>query len=82
MNSSDKAQARVDKIGVDLSHVTFQQVAVRCSRSYCTRCPHGPYWYAYWRQGGKVRTKYIGVELPIEARRSYEKKLKEKVKSK
>jgi hypothetical protein len=25
---------------------------------------HGPYWYAYWREGPKVRKKYLGKTRP------------------
>jgi hypothetical protein len=44
--------------------VTFRQEKVRCGRASCTRCPHGPYWYAYWREGGRLRSRYIGKQLP------------------
>jgi hypothetical protein len=44
--------------------VTFRQESVRCGRAACTRCPHGPYWYAYWRESGKLRSRYIGKQLP------------------
>lgn len=42
----------------------YRQQSVRCGKAGCTRCPHGPYWYAYWREDGRVRTKYVGKELP------------------
>ena len=44
--------------------VTLRQETVRCGKKGCTRCPHGPYWYAYWREGGKMRSRYVGKELP------------------
>lgn len=44
--------------------VTYRQEHVRCGRERCTRCPHGPYWYAYWREGGRLRSRYIGKQLP------------------
>ena len=44
--------------------LTYRQEAVRCGRASCTRCPHGPYWYAYWREGGRLRSRYIGKDLP------------------
>jgi len=44
--------------------VTYRQERVRCGRENCTRCPHGPYWYAYWREGGRLRSRYIGKEMP------------------
>jgi hypothetical protein len=44
--------------------VTYRQERVRCGREGCSRCPHGPYWYAYWREGGRLRSRYIGKHLP------------------
>jgi hypothetical protein len=44
--------------------VTYRQEHVRCGRERCTKCPHGPYWYAYWREGGRLRSRYIGKQLP------------------
>jgi hypothetical protein len=43
--------------------VTYRQERVKCGRQGCTRCPHGPYWYAYWREGGRMRSRYIGKDL-------------------
>jgi len=42
--------------------VTYQLERVRCGKERCRKCPHGPYWYAYYRKGfgGKVVSKYIG----------------------
>lgn len=48
----------------DGSSVTYRQQHVRCGKESCTSCPHGPYWYAYWREDGKQRSRYIGKELP------------------
>ncbi len=44
--------------------VSFRQEMVRCGKDGCTKCPHGPYWYAYWREGGRTRSRYVGKELP------------------
>lgn len=44
--------------------VTYRLETVRCGKPGCSRCPHGPYWYAYYREGGKLRSRYIGRELP------------------
>jgi hypothetical protein len=41
--------------------VTFRLEDVRCGKATCTRCPHGPYWYAYWREDGKLRKRYLGA---------------------
>lgn len=45
--------------------VSFRQQHVRCGKENCNRCPHGPYWYAYWRDGDKVRSRYIGKTAPL-----------------
>ena len=47
--------------------VTYRQEHVRCGKQRCTTCPHGPYWYAYWKEGGRTRSRYIGRHLPGEA---------------
>ena len=44
--------------------VNYRLEQVRCGKRGCTRCPHGPYWYAYWREDGKLRSRYIGKTLP------------------
>lgn len=44
--------------------VSYRLEEVRCGKPGCTKCPHGPYWYAYWREGGRVRSRYIGRRLP------------------
>jgi hypothetical protein len=46
--------------------VSYRQQRVRCGKDGCTRCPHGPYWYAFWREGGRVRSQYLGKQLPAE----------------
>ena len=46
------------------SKVTFRLEDVRCGKASCTRCPHGPYWYAYWREDGKLRKRYLGSAKP------------------
>lgn len=53
--------AKVGKVGYRLEKIS-------CGRPGCTKCPHGPYWYAYWREGGRVRSRYIGRELPAGAK--------------
>lgn len=44
--------------------VSYRQRMVECGKAECTRCPHGPYWYATWREGDRVRTRYIGRAQP------------------
>ena len=39
-----------------LGGVTLQLERVRCGKG-CKKCPHGPYWYAYWRDGGRMKSR-------------------------
>ena len=45
---------------------TYRLESVRCGKKGC-RCAdgklHGPYWYAYWLEGGKTRSRYVGKKL-------------------
>ena len=50
------------------AHVTYRLETVRCGKAACRSCPHGPYWYAYWRENGKLRSRYVGKERPEGAR--------------
>jgi hypothetical protein len=51
--------------------VDYRQQHVRCGRD-CAACPHGPYWYAYWKEEGRSCSQYIGRELPADVRRLLE----------
>lgn len=53
---------------VESGSVTYRLERVRCGKESCQTCPHGPYWYAYYREGDKLRSRYIGRELPAEVR--------------
>jgi hypothetical protein len=50
----------------DLPNVTYRQEEVRCGKPNCGACPHGPYWYGYWKEDGRTRKQYIGRHLPGE----------------
>lgn len=50
-----------------MAKMSYQSEFVKCGKSTCKKCPHGPYWYVYWREGNKVRKKYIGKNLPEDA---------------
>lgn len=47
---------------VDDRGVTYQQRYVLCGKKKCKRL-HGPYWYASWKEGERVRTRYIGKKF-------------------
>jgi len=36
---------------------------VRCGKG-CQGCPHGPYWYGYYRGRGSFISFYVGKDLP------------------
>ncbi len=57
------AKARLESKGVSFGstpkvHLRLQHV--KCGKQNCTRCPHGPYWYAYWTEDGRRRSRYVG----------------------
>ena len=57
------ARARLENQGVAFDigpSVRLRQQWVRCGKESCTKCPHGPYWYAFWREDGRRRSRYVG----------------------
>lgn len=55
--------------------ITYQLEKRPCGKA-CKGCPHGPYWYAYWRQNGRLRSQYIGKEFKTLAAKRAEKRRK------
>src|SRR5579885_3469242 len=52
---------------------TYRLQYRRCGKPGCSACGqggqgHGPYWYAYWSEGGRMRPCYLGKDLPAEMR--------------
>jgi hypothetical protein len=49
-------------------HITYQRQYRKCGKAACSTCRngqgHGPYWYAYWREGSRLRSGYIGKTHP------------------
>jgi hypothetical protein len=49
------------------SNKIYRLEAVRCGKQGC-KCSkgelHGPYWYAYWSDGGMTKSEYVGKHLP------------------
>lgn len=43
---------------------TYRAEYVNCNSSKCRGCPHGPYWYGYFREDGRLKKKYFGKEDP------------------
>ena len=42
-------------------NVTIRKEYIKCGKECCKRCKHGPYYYGYWREKGKLKKKYIGI---------------------
>ncbi len=59
----DAARAGLS-VGEGRGAVTYRLEMVRCGKPSCRSCPHGPYWYAYYREGTRLRSRYIGRDLP------------------
>lgn len=68
------ARARLEGVGAIAPgadvNVSLREQWVRCGKPSCTRCPHGPYWYAYWTEDGRRHTRYVG-KLPQEPREKH-----------
>lgn len=51
-------------------HITYQLQHRKCGKTSCSTCRngqgHGPYWYAYWREGSRLRSGYVGKISPNE----------------
>ncbi len=50
------------------THITYSRQFRRCGKLACATCRdgagHGPYWYAVWREEGRVRRRYLGANAP------------------
>lgn len=44
--------------------VTYRCQYVRCCKPRCKTCPHGPYWYGFWKENGRTRSTYYGKKDP------------------
>ena len=45
---------------------TIREEFVKCGKEFCLQCPHGPYYYAYWKDSTtkKLKKKYMGQFKP------------------
>lgn len=45
---------------------SIREEFVRCGKENCYECPHGPYYYAYWKdvETKKLKKKYLGLMDP------------------
>lgn len=71
---SPKGQKGERQFETTLGSLTFRYETVRCGKENCTKCPHGPYWYVYWKENGRTRSRYVGRTLPGRAQEVYQAK--------
>ncbi|MBD1909853.1 MULTISPECIES: DUF6788 family protein [unclassified Leptolyngbya] len=61
----------VRHLGIGPSARLYQLERIRCGKAGC-KCAgengklHGPYWYVYWRDAGKLKSRYVGKRLKVE----------------
>ncbi len=64
------ATAHLERSGVaagsERDQVSLRSQMIKCGKPGCGTCPHGPYWYAYWRENGRRRSRYVGRLLDEE----------------
>jgi len=53
----------IDQVVDYPADASIQTKWIKCGKSDCKTCPHGPYYYAMWRDGDRVRTKYLGRKV-------------------
>lgn len=44
--------------------VAYRCQYIRCGKANCKACPHGPYWYSFYRVNGKMKSEYHGKADP------------------
>ncbi len=67
INKFQEMETRHSPIGSTLpSNYTIREEFVKCGKEFCLHCPHGPYYYAYWKDSTtkKLKKKYIGIIDP------------------
>ncbi len=52
-----------------IGRITYQSELIRCGKSKCCCATqgklHGPYWYGYRKEKGRLKSWYIGKELKL-----------------
>lgn len=51
--------------------ISYARQYRRCGKERCSICRdgqgHGPYWYAFWEEDGRSRSRYLGKRPPVTA---------------
>ena len=56
-----------DRLNSIPKKATIRAEFIKCGRDTCNNCPHGPYYYACWKDklnnnnNSKLRKKYMGI---------------------
>lgn len=77
VREQQRCAARFDELCASMpveQTYAFERRYIKCGRDNCVRCPHGPYFYAFWRKGSRMRNRYIGRYLPTRAKVMQNKK--------
>jgi hypothetical protein len=63
---SDERQLKLPATVTSFVHngIRYRSEYRRCGDATCTKCPHGPYWLAYWWDENGRNVLYIGRKLP------------------
>lgn len=74
MNSAQSSINKFKEIEIRQSQIvstlpsnhTIRKEFIKCGKEFCLQCPHGPYYYAYWKDSTtrKLKKKYLGVIDP------------------
>ena len=67
INKIKEMETRQSRIESTLpSNHTIREEFVKCGKEFCLQCPHGPYYYSYWKDSTtkKLKKKYLGVIDP------------------
>ncbi len=60
-----------DRLNSVPKNATIREEFIKCGKVNCNLCPHGPYYFAYWKKEkikddniSKLRKKYLGAIDP------------------
>lgn len=55
--------AKLDSLLEIPENATLRLEYVRCGNDACGKGTHGPYCYAYWKEQGKLKKRYLGTGI-------------------
>lgn len=59
-----------DRLNSLHNNATIREEFIKCGKANCNLCPHGPYYYGYWKEKtkdgnkSKLRKRYLGASDP------------------